>query len=200
MPGSLRSPTRNSLLESFSVLLAIAYTIGGCSGTEETERQEIPAETMKDFIARYEKTFDPSQLEVHINDQVIEEQSDSLSNRPGTPYVSVLPETTDGFRVQVITTQDIDQAIQLRDTLSAALPDDWVYVVYDAPSYKVRVGNFIERPAANKMVRILVEKGYVNAWVVPDLVLKNPPRKPPPPPPPLAMPDTTKTDVNQNNH
>jgi hypothetical protein len=68
------------------------------------------------------------------------------------------------------------------------LPDEWVYLVYDLPYYKVRVGNYAEKEAANESVKKLVSLGYADAWVVPERILKNPP---PPPPPVPAIPDST---------
>ena len=94
-------------------------------------------------------------------------------------FTPAVPETLAGFRVQVLLTQEIDQATHMRDSLDLLFPDEWVYIVYETPLYKVRVGNYLERPMANKMSRDLIERGFKDSWVVQDLVIKNTPRKPP---------------------
>ena len=55
-------------------------------------------------------------------------------------------------------------------------------MIYDSPYYKVRVGDFLSRPETNQLLKALMERGYDEAWIVADRVLKNPPpRKPTPP-------------------
>jgi hypothetical protein len=182
MPGLHRSRPKNRPAFFFAFPVLAGCLLLGCKAPEETGRQELPRETLKDFLTRYEKTFDPTQYDVQIARTASLAFDDSLGKSATLTASSAPPETTAGFRVQVLTTQDIDQAVQLRDTLSAALQDDWVYIVHDAPYYKVRVGNYTDRPSANKTVKTLIEEGYSTAWVVPDQVLKNPPPKPLAPP------------------
>jgi len=43
---------------------------------------------------------------------------------------------------------------------------DSVYVVYETPNYKVRVGDFIAREDADKMRQKLQNMGYLSAWVI----------------------------------
>lgn len=182
MPGLHRFRTKNRPGFFFALLVLAGCLLPGCKAPEETARQELPQETLKDFLTRYEKTFDPTQYDIQIARTASLAFDDTLGKSATLITSGAPPETTAGFRVQVLTTQDIDQAVQLRDTLSLALQDDWVYIVHDAPYYKVRVGNYTDRPSANKTAKTLIEKGYSTAWVVPDQVLKNPPPKPFPPP------------------
>jgi hypothetical protein len=51
-------------------------------------------------------------------------------------------------------------------------PRDSIYVVYDAPVYKIRVGDFISRYEANQRLPEFVEKGYRDAWIVPDRIVQ----------------------------
>ncbi|MBI1806300.1 MAG: SPOR domain-containing protein [Ignavibacteria bacterium] len=127
----------------------------------------------------YEKTFNPADYDVDVKTILDEENRQRSTLEPAIVVTPAAPETISGFRVQVLFTQEIDQANQLKENLANAVPDDWVYVVYEAPYYKVRVGNFADRSTANQMVRKLVSIGYKDAWIVPDNVMKNPPPKPP---------------------
>jgi hypothetical protein len=67
----------------------------------------------------------------------------------------------------------------MRNALLAAFDTWWVYVVYDAPTYKVRIGDFATRLEAKNALEQIQAKGFTNAWLVPDnVVLHLPPRMP----------------------
>ncbi|HEV8537793.1 MAG TPA: SPOR domain-containing protein, partial [Bacteroidota bacterium] len=106
-----------------------------------------------------------------------EEQKQFEALSTATVYTPALPETIPGFRVQALLTQDIDEADMAQRNLEQQLPDEHMYMVYDAPYYKIRVGNFPDRSGANLTLRRLVGLGYKDAWIVPDNVLKRPPPK-----------------------
>ncbi len=72
---------------------------------------------------------------------------------------------TDGFRVQVLASKSISKADSLSTILNATLADS-AYVVYETPNYKVRVGDYIDRQAADKMRESLHKMGYRSAWVI----------------------------------
>jgi len=44
--------------------------------------------------------------------------------------------------------------------------NDSVYVDFEAPNYKVRVGDFIDRDSAESLQQDLVQMGYNSAWVL----------------------------------
>ncbi len=135
--------------------------------------------TRKNFLAKYEKTFDPTEYEIDV--AIIQEEEKKLHDNLEGPslLVTAVPETIPGFRVQVLLTQDIDEANSIKDSVENGLSGEWVYLTYDSPYYKVRVGNFPNRLAATIILKKLVTEGYKDAWIVPDNVLKNPPPKPP---------------------
>ena len=164
---------------SFTLVLILSLCFfSGCAGSVETARQETTKETLNDFLARYEKTFNPSQYEIEINKAQAVAFQESTGMHSATASDTLAQEMIPGFRVQALTTEEIDTATALRDSLATLLQDQWTYVVYDAPYYKVRVGNFVDRFTANALVDMLVKQGFASAWVVPDQVLKNPPSKP----------------------
>ena len=43
---------------------------------------------------------------------------------------------------------------------------DSVYVDFEAPNYKVRVGDFIDRDIAETLQQELVQMGYNSAWIL----------------------------------
>lgn len=157
--------------------MIVLILLAGCGGAEGVRHVEQKRASVDAFLAEYEETFNPAKYAPAI-DSIRRDVENVRSALESANVVTVAaPETIPGFRVQALFTGDIDQANRTKDTLTTLLPDDWVYMVYEAPYYKVRVGNFIERPSANLMVKKLVSLGYTDAWVVRDNIIKNPPPK-----------------------
>jgi len=71
----------------------------------------------------------------------------------------------EGYRVQVLATRYFERAdsfaIIMKNTVS-----DSVYVDFETPNYKVRVGDFIERESAESLQQDLVQMGYNSAWIL----------------------------------
>lgn len=179
MRGS-RKFRKNNYSESYLFIAIALYilSIGGCSGSSETEKKEIKEGTLKEFLSKYEKTFDPSDYDENVNIIKEEEKRRQIIEEVELNYSTAIPETIPGFRVQILLTQDIEHAQQTKENITPLLTEEWVYIVYDSPNYKVRVGDFTDRSSANQLGKKLIDAGYKNAWVVPDRVLKNPPLKP----------------------
>ncbi|MBI2619735.1 MAG: SPOR domain-containing protein, partial [Ignavibacteriales bacterium] len=77
-----------------------------------------------------------------------------------------------GFRIQIFATSSIDEANSAKLTAEGRVGQDEVYVVYDPPVYKVRVGDYVERLEANQRLSKLINQGYPDAWVVADRVIQ----------------------------
>ncbi|MCK5521004.1 MAG: hypothetical protein KAI81_07815 [Candidatus Marinimicrobia bacterium] len=78
-----------------------------------------------------------------------------------------------GFRVQLISTQDISQAevVELR---AIELFENDVYLVFEYPNYKVRVGNFIDIKETGSTEIKARRNGFPRAWTVPsEINIKN---------------------------
>ncbi len=147
--------------------------------------QDTTQSVRKEKVSTFERSFKPSEYDLDLR-LVHKGDSTSKPEYLMEHFTTAQPETVQGFRIQVFTSNAYDEALDAKNTLSAQLPDEWVYLVYDAPTYKVRVGDYLTRIDANQAVGRFVEKGYAGAWVVPDQVIKNPPPKPP-----QAVPDST---------
>ena len=72
---------------------------------------------------------------------------------------------TDGFRVQVLASNSMTKTDSLSIILNSTLEDS-VYVVYETPNYKVRIGDYVIREDADKMRKNLHKMGYRSAWVI----------------------------------
>ena len=155
------------------MLFVISLVIlASCGALKESGEESTSNGTLKE----YEESFRPSDHDQSLNDFFPDsgatEQKDSASTIPATPQQS--PELTQGYRVQVFATSSYDDATSRKATAEGLFPDEWFYVVYDAPTYKIRAGNFLERYEADRFAKLLAEKGYRDAWVVPERVYQNP--------------------------
>ena len=70
-----------------------------------------------------------------------------------------------GFQVQVISVDNLEEAETVRDTLLLQISDR-VEVVFDAPNYKVRAGAFTDRQDAERLRKQLYRLGYIRSWIV----------------------------------
>ncbi len=168
------TPCRIALsLIVFSILPSIAF----CHTSRE------PADSLnypkKEKASVFEKSFRPSEYDTDIHLKTKNGGDTSqLIVVPLDTFAIAQPETVQGYRVQVVATNNFDEATAARNLLSSALPNLWVYMVYDAPTYKIRVGDYLNRSDANLSLDSLAAMGYKEAWIVPDRVIKNPPPKP----------------------
>jgi hypothetical protein len=104
------------------------------------------------------------------------------STQSSPPPVETPVEYVPGFRVQIFSSTDIDEANGMKTAAEVRFPAEWFYLVYEPPAYKVRVGDFQQRYDADRCAKTLREGGYSDSWIVPDRVLKTPPVKPATPP------------------
>ena len=76
-----------------------------------------------------------------------------------------------GFRIQVVNTQNRDEANAVKAELLRRFPDQKSYLLYKAPSFRVRIGNFITQKDAfhlRKMIAALYPgKGI---YIVADII------------------------------
>ena len=83
------------------------------------------------------------------------------------------PATVSGFRVQVYSGNNRAQAIQIRTEVLEKYPEYAAYLIYKQPTFRVRVGDFRSRAAAQDLLRDL-KPLYPVSFIVPDEVLENP--------------------------
>lgn len=79
-------------------------------------------------------------------------------------------DTIQGFRIQLIATENYQTALQLKETLFNLDSLQNVYVIFDAPNHKVRIGNFKSRVDATNYLEYLKSFGYSDSWIVQDRV------------------------------
>tara|TARA_B100001105_G_C22399098_1_gene448392 strand:- start:2742 stop:3170 length:429 start_codon:yes stop_codon:yes gene_type:complete len=90
--------------------------------------------------------------------------SENLSNQ-GSASLDSASIIVEGFRVQLFATRDRFNAEKFQMDLGK-IYDKKIYVIFEAPNYKVRIGNFIDRKRAEKVRSEFSKKGYSSAWII----------------------------------
>jgi hypothetical protein len=75
-----------------------------------------------------------------------------------------------GFRIQITSTNSRDQAFNVKTLVLSRFPDQKVYTTYQAPLFKVRVGDFIKRDDAEKYRKLMLSIFPTGMYVVEDVV------------------------------
>ncbi|MEX0746787.1 MAG: SPOR domain-containing protein [Rhodothermales bacterium] len=167
------------------LLLTALLLTAGCAAPRETRQPEpeeelpTPAVRMSDF-----EDFDP----VPYREQPPQRQADVEHDVPAElmqgQAESRGSSTARGFRVQVYSTIDKSTSVRQEEELKAwwqqnaddAPPDLFhgsqipIYVVYIQPYYRVRIGNFTTRDAAERARRFFAQR-FPDAFLVPDTVI-----------------------------
>jgi len=161
---------------TFSIL-PIALIIAGCSGGGATRNESSTATTVdSDELAAYEAEFRPSDYDADLDEYFGKKTTaDSVAQAPVDSQVveqETEPEAIQGYRVQLFSSTNFEEANAKKAEAESLFPEEKFYVVYDAPVYKIRGGNFRTRFEADKLSKKLGEHGYRNAWIVPDRIEK----------------------------
>jgi len=75
-----------------------------------------------------------------------------------------------GYRVQIFASSGVDAARMVEKEALELFPDG-VYLSYDPPNYKIRVGNCLTRKEADILLRKAKSLRYRDAWVIRDNVV-----------------------------
>jgi hypothetical protein len=75
-----------------------------------------------------------------------------------------------GYRLQLLSTNNRNQAFKLKYDLLTNYPDHKSYVTYQAPYFKVRLGNFLKREDAEKMRKQLAKSFPSGVFLVEDAI------------------------------
>jgi len=148
-----------------SVFLAIV--IFACAGSKEAVK-ETPVTIIK---SKYDESFDPMTLQ--DDDIVIGPEN---TTGPGTSENVVESQVSEekkrrevnGFRVQILATSNIETASLTEQEATDRFErlGHVTYLLFEAPLYKVRLGDCVQRTAADELRDLALSYGYTGAFVV----------------------------------
>jgi hypothetical protein len=146
--------------------LLFALFIMGCAGTQEVVKDDTPQQE----VYKYDESFDPLSLDdddiIIAGDENIK-IIDNSGNEPKTEIPTVVKEIN-GFRVQLLATKNIETASLFQQEASERFNnlEHKTYVIFDAPLYKVRVGDCRERGEAEDLRDFAKQYGYRECLIV----------------------------------
>ena len=73
--------------------------------------------------------------------------------------------TKEGYRLQLFESSTVDEANKTMMKYSRSLKDS-IYLVFDAPLYKIQYGDFVTKDQAELVKAELRKKGYKKVWIV----------------------------------
>jgi hypothetical protein len=75
-----------------------------------------------------------------------------------------------GYRVQVVSTSNRDQAFKVKGELLSRFPEQKSYALFQSPNFKVRIGKFLKKADAEKF-KVQLQKFYsTGVFVVEDAI------------------------------
>ena len=156
-------------LTQIFVGLILLVVITSCSGSKEITQDTSPTET--------ETVVDSESMGINLADYIIRPELAFYSIENSIPevfHVELNREANNpnsGFRVQIISTQDVNEAelvrIEFNNWMNTEV-DDYeanAYILFRQPYYKLHVGDFKSRADAIEFGRVLKRK-FPDAWVV----------------------------------
>ena len=165
-------------IQLLTVIILLTTLMMGCTSSqptiEERTKYELPKEK-KLLLSEYEATLDPIEYDQEIEaiqKARYEEQKQQNSLEIPKDSLIIQEEIVQGFRIQVFSSSNVDEITLMKSLALEKFVGDSIYVVYDAPVYKVRIGDFLNRYEANQRLPEFVEKGYRDAWIVPDKIVQ----------------------------
>ena len=160
------------------ILLALMIMVWGCAFAP-TSRFKPQEKDTKAETEEVEQTEDFDPLSLDDDDITVSE-----TEKPGEPTPrereekpDVHPDTTKaeefeqihGYRVQIFLSSNLENAQKIREEANEIFSEE-AYLKYDAPYYKVRIGDCLTRREADLLREKAVRHGYKDAWVVRALV------------------------------
>ena len=154
-------------MKKISGIVIIVLLICNCAANKSTNNIQTSNAGKKGLI---NENFDP----LILNDddltikkkKLVDAKSDFNEAMVSSSEETIdIDKNIDGYRVQICAIADKEAARDIQREAILKFNED-IYLTYDSPYYKVRIGDCTTRFEADKLQRLAVEKGFDDAWVV----------------------------------
>lgn len=155
------------------LLVVVGLFLVGCTGSKSVTKQDSHSDT------KYDESFDPLTLDDNdiefpsiLTDVNTKDNDTSLNNKDD---ITAFQKEVNGFRVQIIATQDLEKATLLEEEAKSqfSINGNKTYLVFEAPLYKIRLGDFTTRNQADELKIQALKYGYREAFIVRSKVIVN---------------------------
>ncbi len=169
-----------ALIISFlmSIILISCGTSTGSRYSEGRKSDEIKNEEKareEKITKKYPENFNLSRYhtKIAVKDTAARQEKNDLDvwyayhEAPDTGDVNrTVIKTEPGYRVQVLSTDNLDDANKMRSEIYFKTSQKAVYIVFDPPFYKVEVGDFTNINDAKSLSFKFKQMGYTDARVI----------------------------------
>ncbi|MFH1942849.1 MAG: SPOR domain-containing protein [bacterium] len=143
---------------------------GWKSESESGEKKEVKREQLEDFdplslddddivVPAAKKKVETDRLEL-VEPVKVQSKPEETGS-----------ETVQGFRVQLLATKD-EIAAQEANRKAIFAFEQGVYLTFEAPLYRLRIGNCRTRKEAEELRDEAIRRSFRDAWIVPSKVLR----------------------------
>jgi hypothetical protein len=135
-----------------------------------------PEEDTKRELIRVEGDFDPLAQDRDRPIVILRQSQDSTQTQippadqpspglPGDSLEATGPGVIQGYRVQIFLSDSLQEAARVMTEARGRFQEE-VYLEYDAPYYKVRVGDCQTEFEGQQLLKVAHRLGYRDAWLV----------------------------------
>lgn len=171
---------KKSALIIFSLITALLISSCGSSIDSTSGRYKHTEEEKVKVIEKPERPliedFDFSPYFLKVEEEKPKTKISNLNNGnlwwnyPKLDNSQKIPVRLPGYRVQVLATDDLDEAQQMRSDVYFKTNKNDIYISFQAPLYKVKVGDYATLSGANNLAFKLNQLGFSPTQVIADTV------------------------------
>ncbi len=152
------------------VFLTLFLSLVACSSSKKVNPviDDNPAPALTGAL---DESFDPMSLDdgdISFPDANVEALNttaiaDNTRQEPQTQQNRLV----DGFRIQLFAAKDIELVTVEKKEAEFLFLNDGVrvYIEFDSPLYKLRIGDCVDRETANQLRELAKSRGYASAWI-----------------------------------
>jgi len=158
------------MIKYLIVLFSLIYFFG-CASSSKVQTDNGSGDVKPS--GKYDESFDPMTLDdddIVIGKETDKTQTKQVENTTDNDkeVEKVLMHEVEGYRVQILATQGIEAAtLQQQKAVDRFSDHEYkVYLIYEAPLYRLRIGDATDRKEAELIRDLAKERGYDEAFIV----------------------------------
>ena len=162
------------------VIIILLASCSASTGSRYKKDKETVETKRSDSLLIVKEDFDISPYKTQINVSEYSTDSDKLydvwyefeTNNTDSMIIknAKIVATVDGYRILIIASDNMEEAGRVREDIKEKISRREVYISFEPPFYKVKVGDFTDLAEANNLKFKLNQLGYTEARVVKETV------------------------------
>jgi hypothetical protein len=172
----MKKGSAQAMIRKLIVFCIPAALLISCAASKFGRKAESGPSKNESQVSPYVEDFDPNTLnDDDINpamDKALIQSAKPPQSQKNVPIREKAASETvvNGYRIQLLATKDENQANDMKKQAILKF-QDVVYLVFEAPYYRIRVGDCISEKDAKTLRDEAVRRGFPDAWIVPSKVI-----------------------------